>query len=220
VLARLFPDGVAAAEMREAGDPSLLYPEEAACVQRAVVKRVREFAAGRACARRALAEIGIDDCPILVAHDRQPIWPDSVIGSITHTTGLCAAVVARKGSEIGLGLDCEVVSKVTEDLWPTICRPEETVWIESLPPSQRAAAAALLFSAKEAFYKCQYPVTGQWLDFHDIRVEPAGWDAQGAEFAVYPMRTLEVDRLAVAPMMGRYRFDDGFVMSGIALQRP
>jgi 4'-phosphopantetheinyl transferase EntD len=29
----------------------------------------------------------------------------------------------------------------------------------------------VIFSAKEAFYKCQYPVTARWLEFEDAHVE-------------------------------------------------
>ena len=64
----------------------------------AVPKRIQEFADGRLCARRALEEFGVTNFPIRMARDRQPVWPDSLIGSITHTAGLCAAVVAERAS--------------------------------------------------------------------------------------------------------------------------
>ena len=58
-FASLFPSGVVAAELRAPGDASLLWPEEAASVANAVPKRIQEFAAGRLCARRALAAMGV-----------------------------------------------------------------------------------------------------------------------------------------------------------------
>ncbi len=221
-LRRLFPDAVAAAEMRAPADARWLFPEEADGVRRAVPKRVGEFAAGRACARRALAEIGIAECAIPIAPDRQPIWPAAAIGSISHTTGLYAAVVARKSRLAGVGLDCEEVGKVTADIRQTISRPEELRWVDSLPPDERSAAVALVFSAKEAFYKCQYPLTHQWLDFHDIRIEPRDWGvtaggAAAREFEVHLMRPLAIARHAAVPLLGKYEFQDGFVMSGVAL---
>ena len=88
-FAGLLPAGVVAAELRTPGDPSLLEPEEALAVANAVPKRVQEFAAGRLCARRALAEFGVVDFPVRAARDRQPIWPEFLVGSITHTRG-CA----------------------------------------------------------------------------------------------------------------------------------
>jgi hypothetical protein len=55
----LFPPGVAVAVRREPGDPADLLPGEAVYVAKAVPKRINEFAAGRACARRALATFGM-----------------------------------------------------------------------------------------------------------------------------------------------------------------
>jgi 4'-phosphopantetheinyl transferase EntD len=215
----LFPAGVIAAEMREPGDASLLYPDEAVAVRRAVAKRVREFAAGRACARRALAELGIRDFALRAAHDRQPLWPPSVVGSITHTTGLCAAVVANRDRLAALGIDCEVVGNAGQELWESICGPAETAWRRSLPAEQQAAAVTLLFSAKEAFYKCQFPLTGEWLDFHDLRVEPLQWGPAASSFAVHAVRPLALDRHRTGPVVGRYRFHEGWVTAGVALAR-
>src|SRR5579863_5143627 len=154
----LFPAAVVGAELREPGDPSLLLPEEAACLGRAVPKRVQEFAAGRLCARRALAEFGVTDFPVRVASDRQPLWPEFLVGSITHTDGYCAAVVAERRRLSAIGVDCEVMGRVTRELWPSIFGPEESRWLNSLAQSERVAAVTLLFAAKEAFYKCQYPL--------------------------------------------------------------
>jgi 4'-phosphopantetheinyl transferase EntD len=96
LLASLFPPGVAAAGLRMAGDPSLLFPDETRYLGRAVPKRTREFAAGRLCARRALAEFGVTGYPLRMNRDRRPHWPAPVIGSITHTTGMSGAVVASR----------------------------------------------------------------------------------------------------------------------------
>jgi 4'-phosphopantetheinyl transferase EntD len=213
----LFPPGVAAAELREKGDPSLLLPEEAVHVGRAVAKRVQEFAAGRLCARQALAEFGIVDFPIRVADDRQAIWPDGLVGSITHTAGFCAAVVAERRRIASVGLDSEVVGDVKGEIWPSICAPIETAWIDSLPAAQRAAAVTLIFSAKEAFYKCQYPVTREFLDFLDVRVEAAAWGAPDGSFTVHPIRTIVIAKDRVLPLQGRYLFHERFVTAGMAL---
>jgi 4'-phosphopantetheinyl transferase EntD len=213
----LFPAGAAAAELRENGDPALLLPEEAAYVGRAVAKRVQEFAAGRQCARRALAEFGIVDFPLRVAADRQPIWPDRMVGSITHTAGFCAAVVAERRRIGAVGLDSEVVGHVNAEIWPSICVPIETAWIGSLPAAQRAAAVTLIFSAKEAFYKCQYPVSREFLDFHDVSVAAAAWGSADGIFTIHPLRNLAIAKGLELPLQGRYLFHEQFVTAGMAL---
>src|ERR1019366_4028866 len=57
----LFQRIVVARELRIPGDAADLLPSEAIFVRNATPKRVNEFAAGRACARSALAEKGGQD---------------------------------------------------------------------------------------------------------------------------------------------------------------
>jgi 4'-phosphopantetheinyl transferase EntD len=216
-LGSLFPPGAVAADLREPGDPELLLPAEAIYVGRAVRKRVQEFAAGRLCARRALAEFGIVEFPIKVADDRQPIWPDSIVGSITHTRGYGAAVVAERQSAAALGLDSEVVGDVTGKIWPSICLPVETAWVRSLPASEQAAAVTLIFSAKEAFYKCQYALVRERLNFHDVRVEAVGWGASSGVYRIHATRSIALHTRTALPVQGRYLFHEGLVTAGLGL---
>jgi len=213
----LFPDGVAAAELRLPGDPSMLLPAEAACLGQAVKKRVQEFAAGRLCARRALAEFGIEGFALRVQSDRQALWPAAMVGSITHTDGLCAAVVAGRDSFLGVGVDSEVAGDVKPELWEMICTPREIAWLGSLPGAEQARAATLIFSAKEAFYKCQYPASVEFLDFHDVLIEANQWGAPLAEFTVRSTRPLAIAQFTTFPVTGRFRVHEKYVSAGIAL---
>ena len=221
-LGSLFSAGAIVATLREPGDPQLLLPEEAAHLGRAVAKRMQEFAAGRLCARRALAEFGMPDFPVRVAEDRQPIWPDSLAGSITHTAGFCAAVVAERRHIQAVGLDSEVVGDVKVEIWSHICLPGEMAWLRSLPASEQAAAVTLIFSAKEAFYKCQYPLVRERLGFHDVRIEvptwhTSDWNASDGSFLVHPTRPVAIATYASPPLHGRYLFHEKLVTAAIDL---
>jgi 4'-phosphopantetheinyl transferase EntD len=219
-LGSLFSAGAIVATLREPGDPQLLLPEEAAHLGRAVAKRMQEFAAGRLCARRALVEFGMPDFPVRVAEDRQPIWPDSLAGSITHTAGFCAAVVADRRHIQAVGLDSEVVGDVKAEIWSHICLPDEIAWLRSLPASEQAAAATLIFSAKEAFYKCQYPLVRERLGFHDVRIEVPPWSASEGSFLVYPTRPVAIAAHASPPLPGRYLFHEKLVTAAMDLVPP
>ncbi len=216
-LGQLFPAGAVAAELRTPGDPDLLLPTEAAHLGRAVPARLQQFAAGRLCARRALAQFGIEDFPLRSADDRQPIWPPAVVGSITHTAGFCAAAVAERTCIRALGLDSEVVGDINVEIWPSICTPAEIAWVGSRPNVQRAAAVTLVFSAKEAFYKCQYPLAREALNFHDVSIEAVDWGGPAGVFRVQALRPLALARHAPPPWAGRYLFHEGFVTAGIGL---
>ena len=215
-LGRLFPAGALVAELRVPGDPALLYLEEAVHLGRAVPKRVQEFTAGRLCARRVLAEFGVRGFPVRAAEDRQPVWPARLIGSITHTDGFCAAVAADKTQVAAIGMDTELAGGVKTELWPGICTRSEIGWLQSLPQSQQAAAATLIFTAKESFYKCQYPLTRERLGFQDATVEVAAWGAARGAFTVHANRSVAFARYATLPMSGEFLLHEQFVTAGMA----
>lgn len=170
-IAALFgrPDLVAF-ELVGGGDPRQLHPNEAAHVGHASDQRRGEFAAGRVCARAGLRELGVDpDRPLVAAADRSPQWPEGIIGSISHTGAYCVAVVARAdGSDGGLGVDAEQLGRVTDRLHRTIFTDGERAWLDRLGARDRSHAATMLFSAKEAFYKAQHPLTRSWVGFKDV----------------------------------------------------
>jgi 4'-phosphopantetheinyl transferase EntD len=207
---------VAAAELRRPADSSLLYPEEAASIARAVPKRAAEFTAGRLCARRALAEFGIDGVALTMGLDRAPVWPVSMVGSITHTEGFCAAAVAERGRFSSLGLDVEAAGAVKRELWDHICTPAELAWLESLPVPARGAAATLVFSAKEAFYKCQFPITGERLDFFAVSVGVSRWGGVSGVFQVSASPGTPASVCDGLPLEGRYLLHDEWLTAGIA----
>lgn len=216
-LSELFPPGALTAELRGTGDPAALYPDEARYLQKAVRKRAEEYAAGRLCARLLLREFGIRDFAIEVGAHRQPLWPEDFAGSITHTTGFCAAVVARKECLRSVGIDAEIAGSVKTTLWRGICTAPETSWLRSLPESEQRAAATLIFSAKEAFYKCQFAVTQEHLGFHDVSVELPAWGEKRGVFKVVANRRIQLERDTALPLLGRYLFHEQFITSGIAI---
>jgi 4'-phosphopantetheinyl transferase EntD len=216
-LASLFPPGIRAAELREAADPALLHPEEAVHVAKAVASRVQEFAAGRLCARRVLAEFGVLNYPLKAAEDRQPLWPANLVGSITHTEGFGAAVAAEKNRIAAIGIDSEVAGRVKQELWPSICTEGEIAWLHTRPQLERGVAATLIFAAKEAFYKCQYPLTAEWLNFHDVTVEVPAWDAARGVFSVRANRSIGFARCARLPIEGQFLIHEQFVTAAVAV---
>lgn len=146
-----------------------LFEEEAMTVARAVVKRRREYAAGRAAARRALAAFGFAPAPILSLGDRTPRWPPGIVGSISHCPGCCVAVVARSDMAISVGIDVEDASPLPTEILHMIGSTDELEEL-SVVDCQNTNAGKLLFCAKEAFYKCYYPMTKTFLEFLDVSV--------------------------------------------------
>ena len=215
LLRGLLPDGVVAFEALAPVGPETLAEEEARCIARAAAKRVAQFATGRACARRALAELAIHGFALRVGADREPLWPAGIAGSITHTDGFCAAAVARRTVHASLGIDAERRDAVHRRLWRQIATPAELAVLEALAHDDAAQMAAAVFSAKEAFFKCQFPLTREWLNFSDVTVT-----AGASGLSVEPTRRLALEALAAPPWPVRYRFSDSLVVTAMSLPAP
>lgn len=153
------------------------HPDEARALgPRAVDKRRREFAGGRAAARTALAALGLDPPPpVPAAADRAPIWPEGVVGAITHTRSDALAAVARRADCGGLGLDLEHLGGLRRlDVARQVADADERAWIGA--DLRRLLA---VFSAKESIYKALYPRHGRYFGFGAVTLTPtdAGFEA-------------------------------------------
>lgn len=170
------------------GDPARLWPQERLAIGSAIERRQREFAAGRAAARKALHNLGLGGCAIPAREDRSPQWPPGVVGSISHADGICVVVVSTKSACRSLGVDVEPDLAVDAELWPSIGTRRETDRIGKAAQDHQPFLATRLFTAKEAFYKWQFQITRVLLDFHEVEVEPA-----------------ENDRFEIVPVSARAR---------------
>jgi 4'-phosphopantetheinyl transferase EntD len=211
-IAALFTAGAVAYETQETILVNALLPEERQYVARAMSKRVQEFAAGRVCARAALAQLGYAAVALPMGEDRAPQWPAGVTGSITHTDGFCAAVAATTARIRALGLDVEPAASVKPELWHRICGPDELATVQSQDARTAIETATLIFSAKEAFYKCQHTLTGQWLGFSDISIT-----IETDGFIVRPSRPLQITDQFPGPWRGKYLSAAGRVITGVCI---
>jgi 4'-phosphopantetheinyl transferase EntD len=143
-----------------------LWPEEADAIAHAIPKRRTEFAAGRSAARTALAELGREPCAIPQGPDRAPLWPAGLTGSIAHCDNCCIAAVADGAHLRSLGIDIEPATQLASDLTAIICTKQELDWLDRHPDA--GLAAKMIFSAKEAVYKAQYPLTRQIIGFDAV----------------------------------------------------
>lgn len=169
-LSDALPDEVVLVEADSTMWDEPLLPDEERIAPTGVRERRREFCAGRACARRALAQLGVTEWPLLRGVRQEPLWPMGMVGSITHCSGYCAAAVAQRGRMIGVGIDAEPDHPLSSAVLDIIGSPREQVEWRALGADM--PWPVVLFSAKESVYKVWYPITGRWLGFDDVRLLP------------------------------------------------
>jgi 4'-phosphopantetheinyl transferase EntD len=163
---------IAVVEAPLQGEPPVLPADEALSIARAVPRRRLEFATGRHCARRAMAALGHATASMPRGQDRVPIWPDGLVGNITHTDHWVAAAVARRDQGfLAIGIDLEPATALPPDLWASVCAPEEQANLTVILGMTPGLAARLAFSMKEAAFKCQYALSRAMLEFADLGVD-------------------------------------------------
>ncbi|MDZ4773598.1 MAG: 4'-phosphopantetheinyl transferase superfamily protein [Planctomycetota bacterium] len=149
----------------------ILADAECAAVANATEKRKREYTTGRWLARELLHRIGSAQTTVACSPDRSPRWPRGFVGSIAHTDRRCVVAVGHAHDFASVGIDIEPVEPVETELFDFIATTAEREKIECLPVSSRGRAVRQLFTAKEAAYKCVYPLLGKFLDFAEIEIE-------------------------------------------------
>ncbi|WP_341717398.1 4'-phosphopantetheinyl transferase superfamily protein [Micromonospora sp. FIMYZ51] len=215
MIERILPPAVVVVESRTDPDEVTLFPEEEAVIARAVQKRRREFSTVRDCARRALGQLGLAPAPILPGVRGAPVWPDGVVGSMTHCDGYRGAALARSTEIASIGVDAEPHAPLPEGVLDAIALPDERVRTATLTAGQPTICwDRLLFSAKESVYKAWFPLTGRWLGFEeaDIELDPAG---------TFVARLLVPGPLLggkpVSSFHGRFLIDQGLLLTTIAV---
>jgi len=212
-LETVLPSTVVTAVANNTDCSKRLFPEERAAITGA--KRRREYASVRVCAREAMDEIGVAPTAILNAADRSPVWPNGVVGSLTHNDDYCAAAVARKGQIVSVGIDLEQDAVLTEELWDSVCTVSELAWLHRHPVDLRGRLAKILFSAKESFFKCWYPVHHRFLEFQDVALSV---DMQAGVFSVDLLRC-DLGVHDVACWHGKIASSAGYLLTAVVLER-
>lgn len=164
-LRTLLPHGVAFGVWGVHTTAENLLGDEADAVRRAVDSRRVEFARGRACARHALRSLGVAPGPIPAGSDRAPIWPEGVVGSISHAGALVCAAAARADAVAALGIDIEDSGALDRGVRGLVVLPED----EGGPGPNWEK---VVFSAKESVFKAIYPGVRQWVGFEDVVIAP------------------------------------------------
>jgi 4'-phosphopantetheinyl transferase EntD len=208
VIEELVPATVTAVATR-ADLSTELFADELRSLGSAVDARRREFETGRACARRALAQLGLPAVAVGSGARGEPLWPDRVVGSITHCARYRACAVARADDVLAVGIDAEPDAPLPAGVLATVASRGERRALAA-----HAAGACwdrVLFSAKEAVFKAWYPLTGQALAFEDadVRIDPAAGTFAARLLVDGPLRELR----------GRWGMGRGIVCTAVVVAR-
>src|SRR5690606_19366056 len=98
-------------------------------------------------------------------------------------------------------------------LWHMVCTEHELRWLATLPSGTAGRQAKAVFSAKEALYKTQYPLTGALLAFDAVDID---LDVADERFTA----TFRVQAGPIEPgtrLQGRLAFVDDMIAAAMTL---
>lgn len=155
-----------------------LTTEEQAQIGDVCEKRFTEFAAGRGQARQLVKALTGASESLPIGSFREPLWPRAVTGSISHSDTYCAVAVAPKYVLDGIGIDVEpfevldpeVADVVLTDLERSATAGLDKLLVQSGRNYLGGRAHKLIFSIKEAIYKCCHPRVQAFIDFKQCNV--------------------------------------------------
>ena len=175
VIGRILPPPLRAAETF-ADIAAPLFAAEETALAGAGRQRRAEFATGRACARAALAGLGVPAVPIVPGACGEPRWPAGTTGSITHCAGYRACAVGPAEAAAAVGIDAEPNLPLPGGLLAAVASRAERGWLaDRMTAAPWVCWDRLVFSAKESVYKAWFSLTGRRLRFEDavIVADPA-----------------------------------------------
>jgi 4'-phosphopantetheinyl transferase EntD len=149
-----------------------LLVEERTLLEGATHVRQREIAAGRVLAHRLMERAGYVIGPVMQHATGAPLWPKGLCGSIAHSNNTIAVALAPISSMRSVGIDIEDGRDLGDAVSDVTNEDEVRAMMDHGLASEAAGASRLLFSAKEALFKCQSVITGDVdLSFGEIRLQ-------------------------------------------------
>jgi 4'-phosphopantetheinyl transferase EntD len=224
LMRRLLPEVAEVTEVRGELSAPPLFPEEEAVIARSVGERRREFATGRRCARLSLAALGLPAQPLRSGRHGEPLWPEGVVGALSHCAGYRVAAVARATDLAALGIDAETAGPLPDGVLEAVSLPEERAQLARLRASvPHLPWDRLLFSAKESVYKAWFPLARTMLGFDMARlgftvVPDAGSGVRGTFSArlLRPLPPAFAEAIGGPVLEGWWLVDEGLVLTAIA----
>lgn len=163
------PAGVVAHFTTDKIEEGFLFPEERQFCLEYEPRRALDFCRGRYCGHKCL-EVFEQNLPILRGADGVPVWPNGFTGSISHTGSIAGAILAKEEHYRSIGLDIETVGRVSPDLWGVLFTDDEISFLGGHSRNDQMKMSTVLFSIKEAFFKMQYVLTGEGMEYDDLEV--------------------------------------------------
>lgn len=150
--------------------------------------------------------------------NRAPQWPQGFIGSMTHTARFAAVAVMPESTARSVGIDVECELGVEQQILVRqycVVEGEMDALVRGAPSLSETQLLTLCFSAKEAAFKCLYPLVKHYFDFSCVRMVALD---ESANVLSAKVLDAEIARCAdTAVLHGSFHFAEGHVFTAFRL---
>ncbi len=176
---------------------------------------MKQRSAAREATNRLLSSLGLPNAEVARNEDRSPRWPGGIVGSIAHSESWIFVAVARTEDVKGLGVDVETImtSRMHDEIGGVYLNANELALIGAEAELERASTVC--FSAKEAFFKCVYPLARVFFDFKDAEI--SSLDCETGQLSIRLLKHLSPEFRAGLLFTGSFRFDGCSVFTAFEL---
>ncbi|WP_343594990.1 4'-phosphopantetheinyl transferase superfamily protein [Acinetobacter sp.] len=135
--------------------------------------RQSEFLAGRYAAKLALTAIDRKLCfdQVVVGLRKQPIFPDNLIGTLSHShiMAICAVTTSKEVHYLGVDIEPTMTRAVSFAVERKVftCNELNSLMVHGI---NREVAATLIFSAKESIFKAFSKQIKHGINFENIKL--------------------------------------------------
>ena len=138
--------------------------------QLAVEKRKAQAIAARWCAAVAARALKIELTALPLDEAGCPVWPEGMVGSLSHSERKAVAVVSTTFQKLGVDVEELFDQSKVELLSDTVLTGKEKRSLSADAELARWQVSAI-FSLKEAAYKALFPELRVFIDFHQLEVD-------------------------------------------------
>lgn len=144
---------------------------------KSVKKRQSEFVSGRYMAKKCLEIMDVMEYQLEIGSSREPLWPKSFLGSISHTSSRAMALVAKKEYYRYVGIDIEnILDRQTADKIQDSVHSYHEKSLFTAHGISSEVATSIIFSAKESLFKSTFIYINEYFSCDFYRV--VGVDAK------------------------------------------
>lgn len=169
------------------------------------------FTRGRLAAKQALSQLGL--VPTAVGRSkngRAPIWPRTIVGSISHCNTTAVALVSSDANIRAVGVDIEELSRWSDKLKTKVfCADEISAYEQA---SDKADMLIASFALKEALFKAINPIVSVYFGYHDAKII---WSKNYSQAELTLTKNLNREFKAGWSVTGTAQTSSGLVMASV-----